>query len=410
MGSKVSRPVCQYTSPINVKDGTNPLSCSPAPGPARGPGDVSDEIGASYMPVHSAFCIDGAEMQVLAVLRSQQSTIVAAEQKFRVDRLAIAGAIAWEMLKNAPDWKRRALRTVAPVPRSVGWGKVHLYNFSGTGAVVGSLAAGPLGGLAGAFNFDTIAKETEEAGYLPELSFAYRRKVLSTPEGAITYVAAIMAAIADLAAEYGFDDIRSEPSILTNVYQGDTLSSWEEKLKKKPAGAPFLPGNDMALWVIQNIPFLEDAVGAPDLPESAAAPCPPSNPAKQPAAKKADSNSNKLDKDKLVKWMDDHAESGSVHLCATYVRKGLEAGGLNTDLRPNLAKDYGPFLLKIGFVAVPEVGYTPQAGDLVVFEGTDKHTAGHVQVYDGKQWVSDFKQNSYNPYYDDTKSQAYRFP
>ena len=45
-----------------------------------------------------------------------------------------------------------------------------------------------------------------------------------------------------------------------------------------------------------------------------------------------------------------------------------------------------------------------------MFEGTDDHPIGHVQVYDGKQWVSDFKQNGYNPYHDDTKSKAYRFP
>ncbi|MGO8794153.1 MAG: hypothetical protein ACLQLC_04970 [Candidatus Sulfotelmatobacter sp.] len=223
------------------------------------------------MPLVSAFCIDGAQMQVLAALRSRQGAIAAAEQRFRVDRRAIAGAIAWEMLKNPPDWKRRILRSVSPIPRSVGWGKVHLYNFSGTGAVAGLADFGPLGGLAGALDFHTIAEETEEAGYLPKRSFFQRKKVLATPEGAITYIAAIMAAIADLAGEYGFDDIRSNPSILTNVYQGETLSSWEEKLKLKPRGTDFVAGNEMAIWVQQNGSFLQEAVGDPDIPESAPA-------------------------------------------------------------------------------------------------------------------------------------------
>ena len=417
MASKDPRSTCQHINPINVNDGTNPLSCSPAPGPSRGPEEVSDEIGASYMPVHAAFCIDGAQMQVLAALRSHQGDIAAAEQKFGIDRRAIAGAIAWEMLKNPPDWKRRALRSVSPIPRSVGWGKVHLYNLSASGAAIGFGAFGPLGGLAGAMDFNTIAQETEDAGYLPKLSFADRKKMLSTPEGAITYIAAIMAAIADLAGKYGFDDIRSDPSILTNVYQGETLSSWEEKLKAKPHGTPFVAGNDMAIWVIHNMLFLEDAVGTasvPDNPPPSAASAPAAN-ASAPAAKKKDSKadktkSNKLDKDKLVKWMDDHAEANSQGHCARYVRQGMEAGGLDTDGRPVNAKDYGPFFIKLGAFVVQQEGYIPKAGDFAVFEGTDDHPIGHVQVYDGTQWVSDFKQNSYNPYHDDTDSKVYRFP
>jgi hypothetical protein len=136
----------------------------------------------------------------------------------------------------------------------------------------------------------------------------------------------------------------------------------------------------------------------------------PVAPAPRPGTEPSSPPKPSLDKDKLVKWMDDHAEAKSVGKCARYVRQGMEAGGLNTDSRPNLAKDYGPFLIKLGAVVVHRDGYTPQAGDFAVFEGTDDHPIGHVQVYDGTQWVSDFKQNGYNPYHDDTKSKAYRFP
>jgi hypothetical protein len=369
------------------------------------------------MPVETRLCLDGAQMQVLAALRAYQSEIIAAEQKFRVDRRALAGAIAWEMLENPPGRMRRAARSVMPVPRTVGWAKVHLFNFSKSGAFWGGVGSGPLGALAGALDFNTIAKETEDAGYLPKLSFNDRKELLATPEGAIKYVAAIMAAVAELAERYGFDDIRSDPAILTNVFQGETLKSWEEKLRKKPAGTPFVAGNDMALWVGRNMTFLEDGVGAPDLPESqpgfSAAPVPsPVSGAKgknQPPSPKTPA---KLDKDKLAKWMDDHAESGSQGKCAKYCRQGLEAGGLNTDGRPMLAKDYGPFLRKLGASAVPDDNYIPQKGDLVVFDGNEYYPAGHLQVYDGTQWVSDFKQQRFTPYTDDTTptSTIYRFP
>jgi hypothetical protein len=247
MAASQRNPVCQGTNPVDVRDGTTPLCCSPVPGPSRGPETVSDEIGASYLPVRSNSCIDGAEMQVLAALRSQKTSIVEAEQKFRIDRRAIAGAIAWEMLENAPDWKRRFIISITGIRRSAGWGKVHLFNYSIS---------------------PTVAEEIEAAGYLPKVSSAQRKTILSTPEGAITYVAAIMAAIADLAARNGFEDIRSNPSILTNEYQADTLKKWEEKLRKKAPDTPFVAGNAMALWVRKRLSFLEDAVGTPQLQTS----------------------------------------------------------------------------------------------------------------------------------------------
>lgn len=60
-----------------------------------------------------------------------------------------------------------------------------------------------------------------------------------------------------------------------------------------------------------------------------------------------------LDINKFVKWLDDHAHDKSTGHCAEYFRKGLEAGGLDTTGRPNLAKDYGPFLQKLGFSNAP---------------------------------------------------------
>jgi hypothetical protein len=78
---------------------------------------------------------------------------------------------------------------------------------------------------------------------------------------------------------------------------------------------------------------------------------------------------------------------------------------------PAEAKDYGPFLEKNGATVVSQDDYKPQKGDVAVFEGNDAHQHGHVEIYDGKQWVSDFKQNNFSPYTKDAPpSTVYRFP
>jgi hypothetical protein len=109
-----------------------------------------------------------------------------------------------------------------------------------------------------------------------------------------------------------------------------------------------------------------------------------------------------LNKSQLSEWMDAHALSRSSHHCAMYCRMGLEAAGLDTADRPRSgdAGDYGPFLLRHGAQTVPHDSYVPQVGDVVVFDKTEQHPYGHIKMYDGQHWVSDFKQNSFSPYRD----------
>lgn len=102
--------------------------------------------------------------------------------------------------------------------------------------------------------------------------------------------------------------------------------------------------------------------------------------------------------DEAIEYLNDHAESESKGRCARYVRLALLAGGLNIVGNPVDAKDYGPFLLNRGFAVVDEVDYKPQKGDIAVFDafqGAKKyHPSGHIQMYNGIQWVSDFIQQS----------------
>jgi len=72
------------------------------------------------------------------------------------------------------------------------------------------------------------------------------------------------------------------------------------------------------------------------------------------------------------------------------VRRGLQVGGLNTKGNPYYAKDYGPFLVRLGFSQIPKDS-TLQPGDIMVLQ-PGLNPSGHVQVWDGSRWVSDFVQ------------------
>ena len=107
---------------------------------------------------------------------------------------------------------------------------------------------------------------------------------------------------------------------------------------------------------------------------------------------------------KAAKYLDDNAEPASTGKCATYVRRALEAGGVVINPHPVFARDYGPALVVNGFKPVAMKDYAPQAGDVVViqpyaagnaadgksFKASDP--AGHIAMFDGTIWVSDFKQ------------------
>jgi len=116
-----------------------------------------------------------------------------------------------------------------------------------------------------------------------------------------------------------------------------------------------------------------------------------------------------LDKSRLSDWMDAHALVHSSHHCAMYCRLGMEAAGLNTSDRPQSgdAGDYGPFLLRHGAQTVPQAAYSPQVGDVVVFDKTSEHPNGHIEMYDGHHWVSDFMQRTFSPYRDAASSPPY---
>lgn len=83
--------------------------------------------------------------------------------------------------------------------------------------------------------------------------------------------------------------------------------------------------------------------------------------------------------------------------CAEYVANAIDAGGvrLNRDLNltpRNSACGYGDVLQAAGFNPLPP-DTEPQAGDVVVIQPVKGHPDGHMAMFDGQVWYSDFRQS-----------------
>jgi hypothetical protein len=97
---------------------------------------------------------------------------------------------------------------------------------------------------------------------------------------------------------------------------------------------------------------------------------------------------------KAVNHLIAHAGAHSTQRCAASTREAIEAGGVSL-ARQRSAKDYGSSLLAAGFREVSTSLYLK--GDVVVIEGFDVHPDGHMAMYDGSKWVSDFVQSGLYP-------------
>lgn len=94
-----------------------------------------------------------------------------------------------------------------------------------------------------------------------------------------------------------------------------------------------------------------------------------------------------------VEHLNRNCKSHSTNKCALYVYYALEAGGKKSVILPAWGYKY---LLPIeGFKKVDLHNYTPQAGDIVVFPKVKHHIYGHVAMYNGNNWVSDFNQKNF---------------
>ena len=130
------------------------------------------------------------------------------------------------------------------------------------------------------------------------------------------------------------------------------------------------------------------ALTATPAPAPASAPAAPGNAVPAAAGKK-------YSIDDAVKHLDANAHDKSQGQCARYVREAIEAGGVTIPPpRPLYAKDYGAKLAGLGFSKITAEGYTPQKGDIIVLQPPSGQSAGHIQMYNGSTWKSDFVQGT----------------
>ena len=109
--------------------------------------------------------------------------------------------------------------------------------------------------------------------------------------------------------------------------------------------------------------------------------------------------------------------------CARAVREALAEGGIEITPpapqpgnRAASAADYGPSFEKAGADLVasadrsngpapyPPADYTPKKGDVIVFDRFPNHPDGHTAMYNGDQWISDFRQATVWPNQSEAKN------
>jgi|GEM_PF-2285666 len=167
-------------------------------------------------------------------LKKHLPMIIGAEVEFKVDRRAIASAIAYEALVNINSLNR-SLRACGP-------GKVHYWDFPTCGKCV--------------------AEEVEDAGYLLHLDQTQRKETVKTAKGAIIYIAAIMRAQADVASGAGYN-LNCDVPMLTTFYNAWKLIELKDHFAKKKYPEPLTPNDEMGRWASLHIEYIEDAVGKP---------------------------------------------------------------------------------------------------------------------------------------------------
>lgn len=106
-----------------------------------------------------------------------------------------------------------------------------------------------------------------------------------------------------------------------------------------------------------------------------------------------------FDVDKFVAHLNQNADKVGFGKgrCAYFVRQALAAGGFSPQTWPVHAREWGPWLVRAGFRTVPVdklASFRPLKGDVAVIQGTKRRTSGHIQGFDGTNWISDFVQTN----------------
>src|SRR5215469_222638 len=101
-----------------------------------------------------------------------------------------------------------------------------------------------------------------------------------------------------------------------------------------------------------------------------------------------------FDKQRFVSFLRQNVSSAEFGegQCAKHVRLALAAAGLVPNSHPLSAKDWGPTLVILGFSVGPSDSSDAQLGDIAVIQSTSESADGHIEGFDGTEWISDFVQ------------------
>lgn len=115
------------------------------------------------------------------------------------------------------------------------------------------------------------------------------------------------------------------------------------------------------------------------------------------------------------------SSASSQHMCAKFVRMAMESGGLSTATRPNWAWKYISWLPSQGWSHIGTVNTNEaqaeftrsqaRAGDIAVYQkpGVGASQPGHICMYSGSQWISDFRQNRMGVYASPVNAYVFRY-
>lgn len=113
------------------------------------------------------------------------------------------------------------------------------------------------------------------------------------------------------------------------------------------------------------------------------------------------------DINKACQTLTEKAETSSKCCCAWYVMRAMHSGNCSIGIYPAWCYEY--ILPYYGFNKISMENYKPEKGDIVVIENSKEHFWGHIAMYNGQQWISDFKQKNMNPYKKQYRTSIFRY-
>ena len=102
---------------------------------------------------------------------------------------------------------------------------------------------------------------------------------------------------------------------------------------------------------------------------------------------------------KACKTLTANSREKSIGKCAKYVADALQSAGYKFNRQPSAYMYHTNGVLSgMGFECIGRTNSQPQAGDICVINRFNGHPHGHICMFNGQQWISDFRQRTPVPY------------